>query len=229
MAHAEVSRAASLVGWRSLGLRAIASLLVLGLAACTSASRSTSDSFRLLFNRQVEATPAQVAANRFPQIQLRAPDMSAVMVLGYVDDGQQSWYAGKEAVFQLDRDGLVTGTSGNGRQFSMRILGDSPFDHLAAVTTAVQVQRQYDATPPYAVSVPVSGTLTRHGTDKVEILGRPMQLVRFEERLKGGGINATNLYWADATTGFIWKSRQHLAPGYAVELTQLKPYRPAQD
>lgn len=215
--------------WRSMRPLVGGSALLLALAACTSASRSTSDSFRLLFNRQVEATPAQVAANRYPQIQLRAPDMSAVMVLGYVDDGQQSWYAGKEAVFQLDRDGLVTGTSGNGRQFSMRILGDSPFDHLAAVTTAVQVQRQYDATPPYAVSVPVSGTLTRRGTDKVEILGRPMQLVRFEERLEGGGMSATNLYWADATTGFVWKSRQHLAPGYAVELTQLKPYRPAQD
>lgn len=229
MAHDDVPAAASSMEWHRVWPRVAASILVLGLAACTSASRSTSDSFRLLFKRDVEATPAQVTANRYPQIQLRAPDMSAVMVLGYVDDGQQAWYAGKEAVFHLDRDGLVTSTSGNGRQISTRIVGDSPFHHLTTITAPVQLQRQYDATPPYAVSVPVTGTLTRHGTDKVDILGRKMQLVRFEERLKGGGINATNLYWADATTGFIWKSRQHLAPGYAVELTQLKPYRPAQD
>ncbi|MBJ7515750.1 MAG: YjbF family lipoprotein [Stenotrophomonas sp.] len=229
MTARKASQRAAVDCWRSIRTLAAGSALVLALGACTSASRSTSDSFRLLFNRQVEATPAQVAANRFPQIQLRAPDMSAVMVLGYVDDGQQAWYAGKEAVFHLDRDGLVTGTSGNGRQILNRIVGDSPFHHLGAVTTAVQVQRQYDATPAYAVSVPVTGTLTRHGMDKVEILGRQMQLVRFEERLRGGGMHATNLYWADARTGFIWKSRQHLAPGYAVELIQLKPYRPTQD
>ncbi|MFK3844425.1 MULTISPECIES: YjbF family lipoprotein [Stenotrophomonas] len=225
----KASQRAALRSWRAIPPLVAGSALVFALAACTSASRSTSDSFRLLFNRDVEATPAQVAANRYPQIQLRAPDMSAVMVLGYVDDGQQVWYAGREAVFHLDRDGLVTSTSGNGRQIASRIVGDSPFHDLAKVTTPVKVQRQYDATPAYAVSVPVTGTLTRHGTDKVEILGRQMQLVRFEEQLQGGGIGSTNLYWADATTGFIWKSRQHLAPGYAVELTQLKPYRTAQD
>ncbi|WP_312681221.1 YjbF family lipoprotein [Stenotrophomonas chelatiphaga] len=225
----KASQCAVYRSWRSMRPLVAGSALLLALAACTSASRSTSDSFRLLFKRDVRATPTQVAANRYPQIQLSAPDMSAVMVLGYVDDGQQAWYAGKEAVFHLDRDGLVTGTNGNGRQITTRIVGDSPFHDLAAIIAPVQVQRQYDATPAYAVSVPVTGTLVRHGTDKVDILGRQMQLVRFEERLEGGGISATNLYWADASTGFIWKSRQHLAPGYAVELTQLKPYRPAQD
>ena len=201
--------------------------LLLGLSACTSASRSTSDAFRLLFNRTVEATPEQVAANRFPQIQLRAPDMSAVMVLGYVDGGEQTWYAGREAVFELDRDGLVIGTSGHGRRIRNRIISTSPFHQLASVNGPIKVQRSYDAVPAYAVSVPVTGTLTRHGPDTVEILGHKRQLICFEERLEGAGMKATNLYWADPDTGFIWKSRQHLAPGYMVELTQLKPYRPA--
>jgi len=201
--------------------------LVLVLVACTSASRATSDSFRLLFNREVEATPAQVAANRFPQIQLRAPDMSAVMVLGYVDAGQQTWYAGSEAVFTLDRDGLITSTAGRGRQVQNRISGDSPFHRLTTLKGPVQVQRHYDAVPAYTVSVPVTGTLTRRGLNTVKILDQKHELVHFEERLEGGGMNATNHYWADPATGFIWKSRQHLAPGYAVELIQLKPYRPA--
>lgn len=203
--------------------------LVWVLAGCTSASRSTSDSFRLLFNRDVEATPAQVAANRFPQAQLHAPDLTTVMVLGYVDDGQQVWYAGKEAVFQLDRDGLVTRTSGVGRQINNRILGDSPFHRLGEVTGPVQVDRQYDAVPGYRIAVPVTGTLSRKGPEAVEILGQRKDLVRFEERLSGGGMHATNIYWADAANGFIWKSRQHLTPDYAIDLVQLKPYRPAKD
>ena len=37
------------------------------------------------------------------------------------------------------------------------------------------------------------------------------------------------VYWADPSTGFILKSRQYLAPDYAVDMVQLKPYRKAQD
>lgn len=229
MVDRKAASRAQLCSWHGLRLAAVAAAMALALGACTTASRSTSDSFRLLINRHVEATPEQVAANRFPQIQLRAPDMSAVMVLGYVDGLEQAWYAGNEAVFHLDRDGLITATSGNGRQMQARIIGDSPFHRLATLDGSVTVHRQFDAVPGYTVSVPVTGTLSRKGSDKVEILGRSRHLARFEERLSGGGMHATNVYWADPQTGFIWKSRQHLAPGYAAELTQLKPYRPAQD
>lgn len=195
------------------------------LAGCTTASRSTSDAFRLLFNRQVEITPERVAANRFPQAQVKAPDLSALIVLGYIDDGQQVWYAGNHAVFRLDSAGLLTGTTGLGRDLQARIIGESPFPRLLDVISPVTVQREYDWLPAYKSGVPVIGTLARVGTDTVEILERKKDLVRFEETLQGSGMKERNIYWADPSTGFIWKSRQYLAPGYAVDLVQLKPYR----
>ncbi len=207
-----------------LGCTALAVVL---LAGCTTASRGTSDAFRLLFNRQVEVTPEQVAANHFPQAQVKTPDLSALIVLGYVDDGQQVWYAGNHAVFRLDSAGMLTGTTGLGRDLQARIIGESPFTRLLDVAAPVTVQREYDWLPAYKSSVPVIGTLARVGTDTVEILDRKRDLVRFEETLLGSGMKERNIYWADPSTGFIWKSRQYLAPGYAVDLVQLKPYRPA--
>ncbi|MBA8683761.1 YjbF family lipoprotein [Stenotrophomonas tumulicola] len=215
--------------WTQEARRLLIVALVLLLAGCTSVSRSTSDSFRLLFNRQVEVSPEQVAANRFPQAQIRTPDLSAVMVLGYIDEGQQVWYAADHAVFRLDANGLLVGTTGLGRDLQGRIIGASPFGRLTDVVAPITVQREYDWLPAYAMGVQVQGTVTRAGTDTVEILGRKRELARFEEVLRGGGMKERNIYWADPTTGFIWKSKQYLAPGYAVELVQLKPYRQAKD
>ncbi|WP_457894812.1 YjbF family lipoprotein [Stenotrophomonas hibiscicola] len=198
------------------------------LAGCTTASRATRDSFRLLLKRQVTATPEQVAANRFPQAQLKAPDLSAVMVLGYVDGGRQSWYAGSNAVFQLDDTGLVTGVSSSDRQIQARIAGASPFTRLHALNSTTTVQREYDWIPGYRMGVRATGTLTRGGIESVSILGKERSLIRFDERIEGG-FHAHNIYWADPSTGFIWKSRQQLGPSYTVELVQLKPYRAAKD
>jgi hypothetical protein len=213
--------------WEKLSRISLLALMLAACAGCTTGSRATSDTFRLLLERNVEATPAQVAANRFPQAQIRSKDISAVMVLGYVDAGRQAWFAGSHAVFYVDSRGLVSGTSGLGRTFETRILAPSPFDNLTTLTDEVAVAREFDWSTRYEMGVKVTGTLKRVRSERIEILGKPMDLTRFEESLVGDSIRATNLYWADPATGFIWKSKQYLAPGYAVELVQLKPYRPA--
>lgn len=208
---------------RLLRMALIAVALV--LAGCTTGSRATADSFRLLLHKPVEVSPAAVAANRFPQVLVETRDLTAVAVLGYVDGGRQQWYAGTHAVIELDGNGVLLGSSGLGRQLQTRIIGASPFDRLTSLSGPAQVQRQYDWMSSYQLGVVVTGTLTPGATEEVRILGRTRTLQRFVEHLQGGGMDAQNIYWADPATGFIWKSRQHLAPGYVVELTQLKPYR----
>ncbi|HEL4844259.1 MULTISPECIES: YjbF family lipoprotein [Stenotrophomonas] len=199
------------------------------LAGCTTGSRSTADTFRLITHRPAQATVESVASNRFPQMQVETPEIEAVAVLGYIDGGRQQWYAGTYAVFEMDRNGLLLGGSGLGEEWRARIEGPSPFDNLLAVTTPVTLQRRYDWVPAYQVNVAVTGTLSKGALEQVEILGTRRTLQRFEEQLQGGGMHGRNVYWADPTTGFIWKSRQHLDPGRVAELTQLKPYRPAKD
>ncbi|CAM0124491.1 YjbF family lipoprotein [Stenotrophomonas sp. GD03958] len=210
----------------ALLLVAVAALLFTG---CTTGSRSTLDTFRLITHRPAQATAEGVASNRFPQMQVETPDLTAVAVLGYVDGGRQQWFAGSHAVFEMDAHGLLLGGSGLGQQWHARIDGPSPFDDLRTVTTPVAVQRRYDWIPAYQVDVAVTGILSRGELEQVEILGSRRTLQRFDEQLQGGGMSGRNVYWADPATGFIWKSRQHLAPGRVAELTQLKPYRPAKD
>ncbi|WP_349985195.1 YjbF family lipoprotein [Stenotrophomonas sp. WHRI 8082] len=212
--------------WSQQSCIALCFLLAGGLTACTTGSRATSDTFRLLLNRNVQATAQQVAANRYPQLQLKADDVSAVSVLGHVDRGELVWYAGTHAIFYTSSSGLLTGTTGLNRTYASRIIGDSPFDHLQSVSQTTTINREYDWLPEYKMGAQVVGTLIRKSAEPVEILGRTMSLMRFEEELSGAGMNHTNVYWADQQSGFIWKSTQYLAPGYRVELTQLKPFRP---
>ncbi|MHC1657521.1 YjbF family lipoprotein [Stenotrophomonas riyadhensis] len=214
---------------RAPGALLSATVGALLLASCTTGSRSTVDTFRLIAHRPAQATVESVASNRFPQMQVETPDIEAVAVLGYIDGGRQQWYAGTYAVFEMDRNGLLLGGSGLGQEWRARIEGPSPFDNLLAVTTPVTLQRRYDWVPAYQVNVAVTGTLSKGALEQVEILGTRRTLQRFEEQLQGGGMHGRNIYWADPTTGFIWKSRQHLDPGRVAELTQLKPYRPAKD
>lgn len=210
---------------RAVGIAAVVALAA-SISSCTTVSRSSADALRLIFIPKPSATPAQVAAVRFPQLQLRASDINGVLVLGFVDDGRQAWIAGGDAVFYLQANGLVTATSGLGRNYAVRIDGPSPFDDLGGMNGTTRVQRHYDWRPAYQMGVPVTGTLAKVGTEKVVILERPLTLARYEEKLSGPGFRETNIYWVDERSGFIWKSRQYLAPGYAVDIEQLKPYRP---
>lgn len=211
---------------RALLLVAAAALMSTG---CTTGSRSTADSFRLIFHKPVEVSPEAIAAKRFPQILIQAPDITAIAVLGYVDNGRQQWYAGNQVVFETDNNGVLLSSDGLKHQRRSRILGKSPFESLRTTTSLTTVTRQYDWVPEYQVNVPVTGKLAPGRMETVEILKVPRRLQRFEEELSGPNFRARNTYWVDPSTGFIWKSRQYLAPGYPVEVTQLKPYRPTKE
>jgi hypothetical protein len=206
----------------------LAAGLVLGVSGCTTVSRSTTDAISLLFKgKSSDPTPEQVAALPYPQLLLHAPDVNGVLVLGHVEDGRQVWYAGHHAIYYLQQNGLLLGAVSQERSATIRIEGDNPFLHLASVQGPVTVQRRYDWMPGYRYGVSATGSLRRIGSESVTILGHTLQLTHFEETLDGPGLSGTNSYWADPETGFIWKSKQYLAPGQAVEIVQLKPYFPA--
>ena len=194
------------------------------LAGCSQTSR---DIFREATRSRgpVDIDAQQVLASPYARIKVDGPGFSGVLVLGNDDDGRLSWYSNRRHVVFL-RDGLLAGSEGLREDADeIRILGDNPFLRLAAMDDApVKVARRYDWRTGYRYGVPVTGQLRRRGVEPVEILGTVRQLVRFEETLDGPGVRARNDYWADPDTGFIWKSRQLLAPGTHLEIVQLKPY-----
>lgn len=222
------SKKASSAGSRFQECLTLAALVAFA-TGCTTGSRATTDSFRLLVSQQAKATVEQVAANPYPQLQLKAKDLSAVAVLAYVDEGSLAWFASNQAVFYTDIRGLLLSTAGLGRSYRSTIVGASPFENLNTLKGTTTVSRKYDWLPGYKFNVEVTGTLTRLNDESVELLGHRMSLTRFEEHLTGSGMNETNVYWVDSATGTILKSRQYLAPGYKVELQYLKPYRPSKN
>lgn len=204
---------------------ALLTTAVLLAGGCTTTSRSTAQSIGLLFHKAPPPTAEQVAAVPYPQLWLQAPDMAGTLVLAYEDGGRQAWFAGHEAVLYLQPNGLVSGLSSPRRKIEVRLHSGDPFARPQAST---RTERTFDWMPGYRYGVAVEGQLQRIGPETITLpTGRTLALVRYEERLHGPGLNATNLYWVDEDGGFVWKSRQTLAPGYTVEITQLKPYRPA--
>lgn len=210
------------VAWRALAMLCMAAVL----AGCSGTTR---DIVRDVTRSRADVKPDAdaIAASPYARILIKGAGVSAVMVLGNDDDGRLSWYSDRQHIVFL-RDGLLAGSAGLRQDADdIRIEGDNPFQRLGDLDDRpVAVARRYDWRDGYRYGVAVTGELKRRDTESVEILGTARTLVRFEETLRGPGVDARNEYWADPATGFIWKSRQLLAPGVSLEIVQLKPYRP---
>lgn len=208
--------------WPVLALLALSMVL----AGCSGTSR---DIVRDVTRSRADVKPDHdaISASPYARIQIKGAGTSAVMVLGNDDAGRLSWYSDRQHIVFL-RDGLLVGSAGLRENVdAIGIEGDNPFRNLADVgESAVVVHRTYDWRDGYRYGVPVTGELKRSGMESIQILGTTRTLVRFDETLRGPGVDARNQYWADPDTGFIWKSRQLLAPGVSLEIVQLKPYRP---
>lgn len=212
-------------GWRKR--LACACVLALLLGGCNTVSLTGFQTARKILQGTPDPTPTAqaVAANPYAQLRVEGGGIRAVMLLGNDDAGRLSWFAGEHIVFL--RDGQLVGTQGLTSDLEdMRIEGDNPFLHLQQVgDRPVIVQRRYDWRAGYRFGVPVTGELVRGEVEQVDILGTPHALVRYEEVLRGPGVRARNVYWAEADTGYVRKSRQMIAPGTELEIVVLKPYR----
>ena len=212
--------------FRTISRLLLAALLIASLGACGNLARSSLDAARLAIgSNTLEIDPAQVAASPYAQIRVDSPDGPSLMVLGNDDDGLTSWYSPGRIVFL--RNGVLAGNHGLAQDaVDIRLLGDDPFQRLAQVERA-RTLRRYDWMPGHRFGVEVTGELVRGPVETVDILGTIHRLQRFDERLAGPGVEATNSYWAEPGTGVIHRSRQFAAPDVMLEVTVLKPYQPA--
>lgn len=211
-------------------LLACLGLLAVLASGCSSLARSSLDAIHLaIAGDRPGAVPSaqEVADNPYAQISVDAGHGAAVLVLGGVDDGRQAWYSGDGRIIYL-RDGVLEGSAGlSENAAAIRIAGGRiPFHDAAAAAHTVSTVREYDWMPGYRYGVRVEGRLQRLEHATVDILGVAHDVIRFRERLAGPGIDATNEYWVDPASGFVWKSRQMLTPDISLEIVQLKPHRP---
>ncbi|UPG92595.1 YjbF family lipoprotein [Luteibacter aegosomatissinici] len=174
----------------------------------------------------VHPTAESVAASPYFQLQANGPEGEAILVLGKVEDGRLGWYGqGDDIVFT--RDGLLIKTVGLPQNLDgSSITGvENPFaSGLQRVTSPISYARTMDWSPGERYGVVMQATLTPGGAETIEILGTRHEVRRYDEHLSGPAGSFTNRYWVDPANGFIWKSRQYVAPGFPLELIALRPY-----
>ena len=213
--------------WLRLAALAAASWMVTG---CTDVSFGSADTIRQAIRggTDVHPTAASVAAEPYYQLQVNAPGGEAVLLLANVRGDVQGWYGPDgQAVFL--RRGVVVRTVGLDANLDQVTFdaGDPFVTGLQHVQAPVEYRRVLDWSPGYRYGVAAKARLEPKGAENVDILGQAHRLLRYDERVSadGAGFDVVNRYWVDPADGFIWKSRQYAAPGQALELIQLRPYR----
>lgn len=205
-------------------------LAAVALAGCTAVSSSSADAVKLVIDRHRhhEPTAAEVAARPYYQLEATTPDGHAVLILGNLDGPRQDWYGSNGVVVFLEH-GQVVQTAGLAQNLDgLRQPAGNPFARgLQHLSAPVDYVRQEDWSPGYRYGVPVHARLTPAGSDQLTILGQTRNVLRIDEQVDApaAGWHATNHYWVDPTDGFVWKSVQQVAPGLAITLVQLRPYR----
>ncbi|MEX1827215.1 YjbF family lipoprotein [Luteibacter sp. CQ10] len=197
------------------------------LAGCSPVSRGSLQSIRLaVHGERVDPTAESVASSPYYQLQVNTPGGEAILILAKTEQGRLGWYGTGDDIV-VTRDGLIVKTVGlpqnlDDSAFTQR----DPFhEGLQHVTAPIDYPRRMDWSPGYRYGYVLQAHLVPGATEDIDILGTVRRLRRIDERLSGPGVDLTNRYWIDPVDGFIWKSRQYVAPGYPVETIQLRPYR----
>lgn len=201
--------------------------LVILLAGCGTTLQTGVDIARTIVGGRgaQQPVPERIAASPYASLMMDDGTVRGVMMLGNDDEGRLSWHSGRHVLFLCDGD-QVCGTHELGARLDdMRIEGTNPFLDLRTIGGGTAtVVRRYDWPDGYRYGIPVTGTLRQSGQERLDILGRARDLVRYEEHLHGPGVDGRNTYWVDPGTGRIWKSRQMVTPDIYVDIVLLKPY-----
>jgi hypothetical protein len=201
------------------------------LAGCSAVSRGSLETVRLaVHGDKVSPTAASVAATPYFQLQVNTPAAQAILILANVETGRLGWYGGGHDIV-FTRDGLVVKTVGLPQNLDdSAFAANNPFQAgLQHLHAPLDYTRRMDWSPDYRYGVVVQAHLQPKSLEDIEILGTVHRLQRFDEELvvPALGTRMTNHYWVDPADGFIWKSKQYVAPGFPLELIQLRPYREA--
>lgn len=211
-----------------LALMAAASVL---LAGCTSVSRSTVDTMRLVWQGTPKLSPTADQVHAKPYFQMRAITAhgDAILILGNVVGTRQYWY-GTNGVALVLEDGRVVQTIGLAENLDGSRINSAndPFAHgLHALGAATSYDHVDDWSPGYRYGIPVHATLKPGGETSIDVLGtvHHVRLVTEDVAAKAGGYRVRNRYWVDPADGFVWMSEQEVMPGMTIKLVQLRPYR----
>lgn len=201
--------------------------LLIMLAGCGELSRSVTQTARgsVTGGPPLPISPTEVASRPLFQLLVRTEHGKALLILGNIEGTREIWYGPRGSAVFLEYGRVVKTANLETNLEQTRVTDGNPFAKgLNHVDGTLAFDSVDDWSPGYRYGNAVHSTLIRGDVETIEILGKPHSLLRVDEkRGVAAGWSATNHYWVDPDTGFIWKSEQTVAPGLTLTLVQLKP------
>lgn len=193
---------------------------------------------RLYFEKgqRLKLTRADVARIPYASMAARLGDgPQALLILARYEGDALQWVSQRREVI-VTRRGRVVKTYGlpqdlTGTQFLSRDPVGRP-DAVLALTaaTATECLRTLDLEPHHIDGMLVRSRFSSAGIAPLEILGATRTTHRWIETGAAPRLDweFRNEYWIDPGSGYVWKSRQHVAPALPpLELVIYRPARPA--
>lgn len=152
-----------------------------------------------------------------------------LLALGRYEGQNLHWYSRDGALF-VTRNGRVLQTAGlpenlKGTQWEKE---DPVGTGLQKLTGPTEFIRWIDTDYENRYQMKIISKFELIRREQITILDRSYNTIYGREinRAPDIGWKFTNLYWIDENSGFVWKSRQHIARSFgALELEVLKPPR----
>lgn len=212
--------------------RALCLLLCLPIAAC-SASPVLTSAFRNLQAVTTGFPDAPVTreyVDGLPYASVQAKigkGPRSLLVLGEKDGQRLRWVSADGAVI-VTENGRITKTANipDDDLTGTRFPAGDVLDLLPGLPDGAKMQRLVDLKDRDLFGVPVFSTLSAMGLETVQILGKPMTLMKYVEQNEAPLLKWSfqNEFYADPETGFIWFSRQWVTPDLPVfEVAVTKP------
>lgn len=206
--------------------------LVLAFGACSNLPvlSSVEKAAEFALFGQPDVPLQRSAIEKLPYASIRAKmgkSGHVLMVLGRYDGTDLHWISA-DKVALVTRGGRLVKSAGLPENLKYTgFAGDDPVSGgLHRLRERVALRRVVDIDAGSRYGLAVTSTLEPLGSELIEILERSYETVVVRETNVIELLNweFQNFYWADAKTGFVWKSIQYTTPGLPpVEIEILKP------
>ncbi len=211
-------------------LRRVAPLLVavLVLDGCSALGGSDAASLfalaKNLWNGKA-VTLEEAAAVPYASMGIRVGDSpEAMIILAGDSGGQRLWTSSAGVAISTSSDGRIVRTAG----FAQNLGGYERQDDTLGKDGVRTIRWQADFPDLNLYSVPITCQDRPAGDETIVILGKDIHTRRIDESCvsQSDSLNwsFTNTYWLDPSSGLVWRSIQHIHPGFdAIEAEILRP------
>lgn len=192
-------------------------IALLSLSGCSSTTRTYIETLKLAFNPGDDTvlSKEQLASRSADSLYAKVGNLPrALLVLAFVEHGQQKWISADQAMLVVENGRLVK-TTGFGND--LLFVSDTEKDPLKQDAFKIQIGQKWqnytDWSAREETGYSTNYEITDIALDKIEILDQVFNTKLITEQVTfSNGKTAVNLFWFDLRTNTLLKSQQQISP-----------------